>query len=263
MAVLPVRDAERLAAAFCCSLAEVELAALAEHIAPARYERNLGTIGWEGQTRLLRASVAVAGAGGLGGWVVEGLVRMGVGRLTVVDGDVFADNNLNRQLGCDSNTLGRPKAAVLAERAAAVNPAVLVTPRVCWLTAENAAGLLAEADVVVDALDSLPARAILQRAAQSLGMPLVHGAIAGNTGQVMTILPGDAGLFALYGERAALPQQGIERQLGNPAATPMLVAAWQLHEVVKLLCGSGSLLRNRLLVIDAEFGEFTEIQLAP
>ena len=76
---------------------------------------------------------------------------------------------------------------------------------------------------------------------------------------------GGRGIGAGVGQRAHPQRQnlavGIERQLGNPSATPMLVAAWQLHEVVKLLCGSGSLLRNRLLVIDAEFGEFTEILL--
>lgn len=261
--LLPLDMALRLAEAHDCALAEVELGALEAHVAPARYERNLGTVGWEGQAALLRATVAVVGAGGLGGWVIEALARMGVGHLVVVDGDAFVENNLNRQLGCTVATLGRPKAEVMAERVRDVNPATRVTARVAWLGAENATALLAGAQVVVDALDSLPARLLLQAACAEQQVPLVHGAIAGYTGQVMTILPGDQGLAALYGARDRLPAHGIEAVTGNPAATPMLVAAWQTHEVVKLLTGRGTPIRNRLLVLDAEFGEVTEIRLGP
>jgi hypothetical protein len=72
-------------------------------------------------------------------------------------------------------------------------------------------------------------------------------------------MPGDAGLRALY--RGAVPERGVEMTLGNPAATPMMVAAWQIHEVVKLLVGSEHTLRARLLLMDAEHGEFGEIEL--
>ena len=260
---LSLAETRRMAAVAGCSLAQVELDALALHILPLRYERNLGTAGWEGQMRLLRATVAVVGAGGLGGWIIEGLARMGVGHLILIDGDSYSENNLNRQLGCTEETLGLPKAEVMARRVVQVSPSTRVSAQVAWLDAGNAATLLAEAEVVVDALDSLPTRFVLQRASAALGLPLVHGAVAGYTGQVMTILPGDRGLEALYGGLDALPVRGIETHLGNPAATPMLVAAWQVQEVVKLLLGQGVPIRNRLLVLDAEYGEVTEIQLAP
>jgi len=260
---LSLQETRRLAATVGCSLAQVEIGALAAHILPLRYERNLGTVGWEGQIRLLRATVAVVGAGGLGGWIIEGLARMGVGQLILIDGDCYSENNLNRQLGCTEATLGLPKAEVMARRVGEVSPSTRVTAQVAWLDADNAATLLADAEVVVDALDSLPARFLLQRAAAAVGLPVVHGAIAGYTGQVMTILPGDRGLEALYGNLSTLPVRGIEARLGNPAATPMMVAAWQVQEVVKLLLGQGTLLRNRVLVLDAEYGEVTEIQLAP
>ena len=254
-----VAQTRRLAEEQRCTVRDVERAALAARILPERYRRNLGTIGWEGQQRLLESTVAIVGAGGIGGWIVEGLARMGVSHLTVIDSDRFEENNLNRQLGCTERTLGLPKAECLAERVAQVNAAVMVTPHVAWLDAANAEGLLAGADVVVDALDSLPARMDLQRAAQALGVPMVHGAIAGYTGQVTTVLPGDAGLSALY--RGSVPERGIEVTLGNPAATPMMVAAWQIHEVIKLLVGNVHLLRARLLLMDAEYGEFSEIEL--
>ena len=70
----------------------------------------------------------------------------------------------------------------------------------------------------------------------------------------MTVFPGDQGLRAIYGRAEDVPERGIEVQLGNPAATPMMVAAWQIQEAVKILLGTGQLLRNRILVLDAEFG---------
>jgi len=79
---------------------------------------------------------------------------------------------------------------------------------------------------------------------------MVHGAIAGTMGQVMTILPGDPGLKALYGD-GPVPNQGAEVELGTPAPSPMMVAAWQVHETVKLLVGKGELLRGRMLLMDA------------
>jgi molybdopterin/thiamine biosynthesis adenylyltransferase len=113
--------------------------------------------------------------------------------------------------------------------------------------------MLAGADVVVDALDTIPTRLVLQKVAQGLGIRMVHGAIAGYVGQVMTVFPGDEGLFAIYG-REDVPERGIEAEVGNPAATPMMVAAWQIQEVIKILLGAGDLLRNRMLVMDAESG---------
>jgi molybdopterin/thiamine biosynthesis adenylyltransferase len=259
--VLSLAETRRLAETHACTPREVELAALRARVLPERYRRNLGTVGWQGQIRLLEATVAVVGAGGLGGWVIEGLARMGVGHLIVVDGDRFEENNLNRQLGCTEDGVGRLKAESLAERVAKVNGSVDVLAHVTWLDENNAQDLLAGAQVVVDALDTLPARFALEKAAAVLCIPMIHGAIGGYTGQIMTILPGDPGLRGLYGD-GAIPERGIETQLGNPSATPMMISAWQIQEVVKVLLGQGNLLRNRLLVMDAESGDVTEIQLA-
>ena len=259
--ILSLAETRRLAQEVGCELCEVELAALKARILPARYQRNLGTVGWEGQMRLLCSTVAVVGAGGLGGWVIEGLARMGVGHLIIVDGDIFQENNLNRQLGCTEANLGRPKAECLAERVAQVNSAVRVTAHVAWLTEDNAKALVGDAHVLVDALDTLPSRFVLERVAGLLGVPMVHGAIGGYTGQVMTIFPGDPGLNALYGP-GEKPERGVETRLGNPAATPMMVSAWEIQEVAKILVGQGELLRGRVLVMDAEFGEINEIRLS-
>jgi molybdopterin/thiamine biosynthesis adenylyltransferase/DNA-binding response OmpR family regulator len=245
-----------LAQRFGLTLREVEQAAIEARVLPRRYERSLGTVGWEGQARLLAATVAIIGAGGLGGWVIEGLARMGVGHLVVVDGDTFEESNLNRQALCSEAWLGRPKTEAARARVAEVNAAVEVTEHPVCADEDNLPDLLRGADVVVDALDRLPLRLTLQRVAQRLGIPMVHGAIGGYVGQVMTILPEDAGLRALYpGDQ--VPEQGLEVELGNPAATPMMAAAWQVQEVIKLLIGKGELLRHRLLLMDAEQGDIT------
>lgn len=249
-----------LAVEFGVSLREVELMALKAHVLPRRYLRSLGTVGWEGQIKLLRSTVAVVGLGGLGGNVVEGLARMGVGRLIVVDGDVFLDHNLNRQVLCSEDDVGLVKAEVTRSKVIQINAAVEVIVHIEEATRENLPRLLDEAEVVVDALDRLPSRLMLQEVAQKMGIPMVHGAIAGYWGQVMTIFPGDEGLRALYGG-GSVPEQGIEVQLGCPAATPMMVAAWQVQEVLKILLGRGQLLRHKMLFMDAEAGtvEFLEI----
>lgn len=234
-------------------LREIELQALDKGLLPERYLRNLGLFGWEGQRRLLERCVAVVGCGGLGGHVIEGLARSGVGRLIVVDGDRFVPHNLNRQILGTLGGLGRLKAEVAAERVAEVNPAVEVVVRAVTATAENLSDLLAGADVVVDALDTPRDRLVLQTAAAQLGLPLVHGAIAGFIGQVSTVFPGDWTLSLLYGG-GRVPAHGAEFFLGTPAPTPALVAAFQVAEVLKILLGRGELLRRRLLLVDLETG---------
>jgi molybdopterin-synthase adenylyltransferase len=259
--IVRLQSVRELAAASDCSLQEVELAALEMGVVPWRYLRNLGTIGLEGQAKLLRATVAVVGLGGLGGYVVEALTRMGVGRLILIDGDVFEEHNFNRQLLSAEERLGVDKVQAARQRIAAINGAVEVTGHAVMLTRENLPRLLEGAGVVVDALDRLPTRLMLQERVQALGIPMVHGSIAGFLGQVMTIFPGDPGLRGLYGEATELPEQGLEARLGTPAATPMAVAAWEAQEVVKILTGQGELLRQRLLVMDMGSGAVEMLQL--
>lgn len=258
--VLRLQEIQTLAKAYCCSMREIEIAALEKGVIPWRYIRNIGTVGLEGQIALLHATVAIVGLGGLGGYVIEALARAGVGRLIVIDSDVFEEHNLNRQLLSLENNAGL-KVEAARTRIAQVNSAVEVIGHTARLTPDNLPQLLAGAQVVVDALDRLPSRLDLQKGVQALGIPLVHGSIAGFLGQVMTIFPGDPGLYGLYGEANALPEQGLEAQVGTPPATPMAVAAWQAQEVIKILTGTGTPLRNRLLVMDMATGAVDFLEL--
>ena len=211
------------------------------------------------QRCLFSSHVAVIGCGGLGGYVIEGLARLGVGHLTVIDPDIFEEHNLNRQLLSSPAVLGCDKVAVAAQRVAEINAAVAVTPVVKAFSAENGLGLLAGAQVVVDALDSIEVRLQLADVCRQLDVPLVHGAIAGWYGHVATQMPEDRSIETLYAQAGA--QKGIETKLGNPSFTPAVVAALQVAEVCKVLLDRGELLRHRMLTIDLLDMEFIEIPL--
>jgi len=230
---------------------EAEIRLLQDGAVPERYLRNLGTLGIEGQIKLLQSTVGIVGAGGLGGTIIELLSRLGIGKLVCIDGDVFAEHNLNRQLLSRENNLGQSKVAAAQSRVKEINKAVEVQGCEEFLTKGNARELLKDCQVVVDALDNLTDRFLLEKTTKQLGIPLVHGAIAGFTGQVTTIFPEDKGLELIYRKE---DQKGIEQELGNPATTPALAAAWEVQEVVKIITGKGSLLRNKIFYFDAEIG---------
>ena len=229
------------------SVQEVESKLLENNQIPSRYLRNIGTFGIEGQRKLLGSSAAVIGCGGLGGWIIELLARSGVGKLVVVDGDVFEDSNLNRQLLCTEATLGQNKASAAAARVRVLNSSTTVEAHSVMLNEGNALEILKGCNIVFDALDSIPARKILLAASQVLKIPMVHGAIAGFWGQVHTALPGDETLNVLW-ENAQ--EKGIENVTGNPPFTPSTVASLQVCEGLKLMMEGKDPVQKKLLWID-------------
>ena len=234
--------------------AEVEAAILELGLWPARYQRNRQTISCAGQMRLLRSRVVVIGCGGLGGYIIEELARLGVGRIDAVDPDVFEEHNLNRQLLCTMANLGQHKADAAARRVGEINSAVRLVPHRTAFCAANGPELLAGATAVVDALDNLTTRLELVSLCQELGIPLVHGAIAGWYGQVATQLPGED--ISRFFSGAA---KGVETKLGNPSFTPALVASLQVAEVCKVILSQGGTISGRLLLCDLFNMEFDEI----
>jgi molybdopterin/thiamine biosynthesis adenylyltransferase len=240
---------------------DLELALLARGVLPRRYLRNVDSLGLDGQARLLRARVGVAGLGGLGGLVSELLARAGVGELVLVDPDVTSDDNLNRQLLADEENLGRPKVDAAAVRLGAVNSATRVTAFRLRGDADSFSRVFQGAAVVVDCLDSIPARFALEDAARSLGVPLVHGAVGGFAGHVTCVFPGDPGLEALYGPRAEAAAQGVESVVGTPSPTPAVVAALEVTEVLKIIAGVGEPLRRKLLTFDTASPYFAVVEL--
>lgn len=233
---------------FGVSCAEAEGLILRAGLLPMRYQRNRSMISAAQQQQLFRSRVAVVGCGGLGGYVLEELARMGVGSLVAIDPDVFEEHNLNRQLLSSPSTLGASKAVAAARRIADVNPAVDVRVVDEPFTLDRADALVAGVAVAVDALDSVETRLTLAAGCARLGIPLVSGTIAGWFGYVTTVFPGEHTLERLYSRFTG--GRGIEADLGNPSFTPAAVASLQVAETVKVLLGTGALLRNKVLCVN-------------
>ena len=249
-----------VAGRFGSSVRGVYEAALNAGICPFRYIRNRETVSIEEQLQLVKSRVAVVGSGGLGGPILLLLARMGIGYLVVVDPDRFDETNLNRQALSSVPDLGHAKCEVAARVLENVNPGVDVQVHQERMDGTNAKEILAGSNVIVDALDNVPDRFSIQAAARSLNIPLVHGAVAGFEGQLMTIFPEDKGFSLLYGtgdvERHT--EKSPEALLGVPAVTPSLVATLQAMEVIKILLNRGKPFKNTMVHVDMEAGEINQ-----
>jgi molybdopterin/thiamine biosynthesis adenylyltransferase len=263
--VLEDDQATKTATELGCRVHDVYSAALSLGIVPYRYVRNIDAISVEEQRKLADSRVGVVGAGGLGGQVILLLARVGIGHLVVVDHDLFDETNLNRQALCSNESIGRPKPEEAVAVVRSINPGVAVTPYKAKLDASNAREILDGSDVVVDALDNVPTRFALERATKALGIPLVHGALAGFEGRMMTIFPEDPGLKNLYGSNQAKVDatKRPEAILGVPALTPSFIANLQAVEVLKIILERGKIFRNIMLHVDLEAGQVSEFSFHP
>jgi molybdopterin/thiamine biosynthesis adenylyltransferase len=223
-----------------------------------RYDRNMTALSKEENDKLHTYRVCIVGCGALGEYVTEMLGRIGVGHLTIIDPDGFDETNLNRQIYSDTRALNRSKVEVAQERMAIINPLVEVTAMPLYLDKQNALDICQGHDLIIDALDNLESRFVLQDTAQKLNIPLVHGAIAGWYGQVCTILPGDRSLDLIYGDNRG---RCIEKEQGNPSFTPAIVASIQVAEAIKILIGRGEILHKQLLYIDLLNQEYMVLPL--
>ncbi len=229
---------------------------------PERFRANRGAYTENDQIRLLESTVALLGAGGLGGTAATLLARAGVGRLIICDGDCFAESNLNRQLFSTTSRLGLNKAFCAAEDIRAFNPAVEVVVHPVFADEGNIKGILGQAMAVVDCLDNMPARYLAERTARELGKPFIHGAIAGQEGLMMTIFPEDPGLESVYSGEPAAKSGSAETLLGTPAVTPAILAGLEAQETINILLSRKPLARRKLLHLDLTIPELEINNLA-
>ncbi len=188
---------------------------------------------------------AVIGCGGLGGYVLEMLARFGVGEITVVDDDIVDAANFNRQLRAGGESLGKYKVNESVLWIKQVNPFVYVKGIVERINKDNAEKLLSDVDIVIDCVDNVVTKFVLQDACEKLNIPLVHGAAEEWTGQVCTIFPEDRALDKIYmGEMR-------EYKLKKPSLIYAAVASCQAAECIKVFLKKGEVLRNKIIYIDA------------
>lgn len=196
-----------------------------------RYLRNIPALSEEECNLLQNKRALIVGCGGLGGNLISILLRIGVGNLRIVDGDVFEPTNLNRQLFSSVPALGQNKARIAAQSASRINPDVHIDVMEEFFTEENAAVLLQDCDIVLDALDNIPSRRVLAAACEKKGLPLVYGAISGWVSQAAISIPGDRLIEALY------PEDIIIRDQSVLSFTPSLCASMQAALCIKMLVG--------------------------
>lgn len=222
-----------------------------------RYDRQImiGEIGKEGQEKLKRSRVFIAGAGGLGSPIASYLIAAGIGMIRMIDHDHVALSNLNRQILHWEEDIGRKKVDSAKKKLKKLNSAAEIETIGETITEDNVSQLVDGCDVIVDAMDNLPTRYILNRCAIEKNIPFFHGAVNGFEGRVMTIIPGEtACLRCMY--RGPVPQE----KFPVIGVAPAVIGSIQATEVIKYLIGIGKLLINRLLMyngLEITFSEFT------
>jgi len=179
-----------------------------------------------------------------------------VGHLRLVDHDTVDLTNLNRQVCHWTADVGRRKVESAQEKLNQLNPDVTVETLSVTISEENASELTAGYDLIVDAMDNLPTRYVLNKTAIGHEVPFIHGAVNGFEGRAMTVIPGKtACLRCLY--RGPVP----ESKFPVIGVTPAVIACIQATEVIKVLVGIGDLLENRLLAYDGLNLKFTEFKV--
>jgi molybdopterin/thiamine biosynthesis adenylyltransferase len=223
-----------------------------------RYSRQIliSGFGEEGQAKLKKAKVFIAGVGGLGSVTATYLAAAGVGLIRLVDHDKVELNNLNRQIVHRDEDIGKNKVDSAAKRLKGINPGVQIEAVAEEITEANISELLAGCDLIVDAMDNLPIRYLLNKTAIEKRIPFFHGAVSGFEGRAMTVIPGQtACLRCVY--RGAV----VEGSFPVVGVTPGVIGCIQATEVIKYIVGMGQLLGNRLLVYDGLNMKFTQFKV--
>lgn len=230
-----------------------------------RYARHiiLKEIGGAGQQRLLGAAVALIGAGGIGSPAIEYLAAAGIGRLRVIDDDIVDLSNLQRQTLFATGDIGRPKAAVAAERVAAMNPDVKVEPVTARIDADTADKLLDGIDLILDGCDNFATRLAVSDASIRLRRPLVSAAVGQFDGQLGVWRGWEADkpcYRCLVGDDPDRPDISCADQ-GVLGALTGVMGSLGAMEAIRALTGFGDDPAGKLLLVDALAFRFRTIKV--
>jgi len=229
-----------------------------------RYSRQLmlKEVGTTGQEKLQRAKVLVIGAGGLGSPALYYLAAAGIGRIGVVDSDTVNISNLHRQIMYTTEDLGRKKVDVVKEKLEKLNPDVNIETYPFRLGFDNIEGIIGKYDLVVNAVDNLETRFLVNDCCYYLRKPYMEGAVSGFKGIIATVIPDKSPCFrCLYPIQSrgykppSVPVPGIIGML------PGTIGCMEALEAVKVILGVGETLSGRLLVFDGLVMRFCEIKV--
>jgi molybdopterin/thiamine biosynthesis adenylyltransferase len=220
--------------------------------------RELGKVG---QQKLAMSRVAVVGVGGLGTVSALYLALVGVGYIRVIDDDVIEGHNLHRQILYTLEDVHCPKAKVAAKRLVQVNPLVEVEAVIENVNSSNVDCLLAGIDCVVDGLDNMLTRYIVNRACVRASVPYVFGAVRGFEGNLSVFSSPETGCLECLIPNLSGGNMQTDEIRGVLGATPGIIGSLQAMEVIKLLTGVGSTLKGKLLVCDFSDMDFSTINI--
>ncbi|HOW28577.1 MAG TPA: HesA/MoeB/ThiF family protein [Elusimicrobiota bacterium] len=223
-----------------------------------RYTRQMMLTGWgeEAQLKLRRSVVFIAGAGGLGSPVSFNLAVAGVGTLRLCDFDKPDLSNLNRQFLHDDSRLDMNKAESARLTLGKLNPHITLEAISAKIVDSNVDELVGDADIIVDCMDNIPTRFLLNACAVRKRIPFVHGSVWGMEGRVSFFHPPKSPCFQCFVKDS--PPKEVFPVVG---ATPGITGSIQAMETLKYLTGIGETLAGRLLCCDFSDMRFTEYRI--
>lgn len=222
----------------------------------SRYKRqqNLPLMQDGGQAKLQNACVAVIGAGGLGSPVLTYLTCAGVGKIRVIDTDIVEETNLNRQFFYTPEHIGQQKAEVATKRLQEQNPEISVEAHATLLDKNSIATLLFGADVVVDCVDNMQTRRLVNAWCVENKIPLVEGGIDGLYGYVLPIGENSPCFDCISSHEADVKKENV----GVLGATAGVIGTLQATVCLKILLG-GDVSYGNMLQYDGETMTFETI----
>ena len=239
---------------------------MSRHLSPEQRERYarhlvLPDVGSEGQEKLLKSSVLVVGAGGLGSPALMYLAAAGVGRIGIVDNDKVSSSNLQRQIIHSTSSIGSAKVKSASNRISELNPDIVIEEIEEKLTSENSIQIISKYDVVIDGTDNFESRYLIGDSCEILGKPWIFGSIHRFEGQVSSFNfkdgPNYRDLFPSPPPPELAPNCSEAGVLG---ILPGIVGTIQATEAIKIILGIGNCLSGELLVIDALTMDFRKLE---
>jgi len=223
-----------------------------------RYDRQIMIydFGEEGQEKLKKAKIFIAGTGGLGSPASVYLAAAGVGKIRIVDSDKVELSNLNRQILHWDRDVGKKKVNSAREKLKRLNQNVQLESIREKIAEDNILQLVADCDLIIDAMDNFPTRYLLNKAALTKDIPFLHGAVYGFEGRATTIIPGKTPCL-----RCIYPEAPPAEKFPVIGVAPAVIGCIQATEAIKYVLQIGELLRGRLLIYDGLGLKFFEVEV--
>ncbi|TFG28087.1 HesA/MoeB/ThiF family protein [Candidatus Thorarchaeota archaeon] len=229
-----------------------------------RYSRLLAlrNIREEDMESIMKTTVAVIGAGGLGSPALRLLAAIGFGKIRIIDRDIVELSNIQRQTIYNAGDIGQPKAEAAAINLALQNPDVEIEPYSVSLHEENALDLLEGIDIIIDGLDSFETRRIVNRTSLKLGIPYIFAGAVEYFANLSTFLPGKTACFnCIMGDAVDNPQTTCAN-IGVSPTLLSIAASIEVNEALFIATGRTPLLANRLMTIDSDSLSFEMFEIS-